>query len=394
MKLSQEHIRRLLMEKIAGTISEDDDQRIGEEISNNPAVNAQWEALRKSMQSEAAQEFLEQLDAEQSWHSVSVRMLEAPASRKQRLISSKQWMAAAAILILLMSAGSYLFLSGKKSRSMPLALEEPSKLAATDSLQQAVGLYLEDGRQINLTDSSNRIINLGDAALSTTGGGLQLQTAGTGATQWSTVAVPAKLDYRIVLSDGSEVWLNSSSSLRFPLHFSDTAREVFLQGEAFFKVSKNVKQPFIVHSPGAAIQVLGTSFNVHAYHPAQAIVSLVEGSVKTRSKGHSTETILRPGLEAVIDTAQQTRVRSFKQAATLAWMKGLYYFHDMPLAEMGEVLQRWFGLTMVISDPALARLPVTGAIEKDQPLTDFLNSLQATAGIKAEIRQDQLHLSR
>jgi ferric-dicitrate binding protein FerR (iron transport regulator) len=196
------------------------------------------------------------------------------------------------------------------------------------------------------------------------------------------------------LSDGSEVWLNSSSSLRFPLHFSDSVREVFLQGEAFFKVAKNAKQPFVVHSPGAAIHVLGTSFNVHAYHSRQAIVSLVEGSVKTSSKAHSVETTLKPGLEAVIDSTQHTRVRSFKQATTLSWMKGMYYFHDKPLAEIGEVLQRWFGLTMVFGDPSLARLPVTGAIEKDQPLTDFLSSLQTTAGIKAEIRQNQLHLSK
>ncbi len=178
------------------------------------------------------------------------------------------------------------------------------------------------------------------------------------------------------MSDGSEVWLNSSSSLRFPLHFSDSVREVFLQGEAFFKVAKNAKHPFVVHSPGAAIHVLGTSFNVHAYHSRQAIVSLVEGSVKTSAKAHSVETTLKPGLEAVIDSAQQTRVRSFKQATTLSWMKGLYYFHDKPLAEIGEVLQRWFGLTMIFNDPSLSRLPVTGAIEKDQPLTDFLSSLQ------------------
>jgi transmembrane sensor len=393
MKLSQEHIRRLLMEKLAGTISEEDDHLIGEEISGNPAVKARWEALRAGMQDKSAEEFLAQLDADRSWDSVAAKILDASPAGNTRVFLRKQWMAAAAAVLLLVSAGLFL-LPGEKPSKPELLSQKATAAGGTDSLQHAVGLYLEDGRQINLTDSNNRIINLGNAALNTGKDGLQLQSAATGTLAWSTVNVPAKLDYRIVLSDGSEVWLNSSSSLRFPLHFSDTVREVFLQGEAFFKVAKNAKQPFIVHSPRAAIRVLGTSFNVHAYHSSQAIISLVEGSVKTSSKAHSVETTLRPGLEAVIDSAQHTKVRSFRQATTLSWMKGLYYFHDKPLAEIGEVLQRWHGLSLVFSDPSLAQMPVTGAIEKNQPLTDFLSSLQTTAGIKAEIRQNQIHLSR
>jgi ferric-dicitrate binding protein FerR (iron transport regulator) len=123
------------------------------------------------------------------------------------------------------------------------------------------------------------------------------------------------------------------------------------------------------------------------------VVSLVEGAVSaSSSKGDQQGTALKPGLEAVIDPSERTRVRAFKPATTLAWMKGIYYFHDKPLSEIGEVLQRWFGLTPVFSDPSLEEITVTGAIEKDQPLTDFLSSLQASAGIRTEIRQNRLYI--
>lgn len=379
------------MEKIAGTISEEDEQRIDEELERNPAVKARWEALNRIMKSGEGKRFMSNLDADSSWEAVSGRILDGPPANLRRMRRNKR-LAIAAAAIVLLSSGLYIGLRKEDPDISPLASQTVLPAGAPDSLQHAVGLYLADGRQINLSDSAGRVIDLGDAALNTSDDGLQLQAAKTGKQEWTTVSVPAKLDYRIVLADGSEVWLNAASSLRFPLRFSDSLREVYVKGEAFFRVAKNEKQPFIVHSDAADIRVLGTSFNVHAYHSGKAIVSLVEGAVKTRMQGRQTETTLKPGLEAVIDTAQRTQVRQFKSANTLAWMKGIYYFHDTPLSEIGEVLQRWFGLTLVYSDPSLAKLPVTGAIEKNQPLTDFLTSLQTAAGIKTEIRQDQLHI--
>ncbi|WP_127124892.1 FecR family protein [Pseudoflavitalea rhizosphaerae] len=391
MKLSQEHIRRLLVEKMAGTISEEDEQSINEEMERNPAVKARWEAMKKVMKSREGEDFMNKLDANSSWQAVSGKILDGPPANIRKIRFYKRLTVAAAAIVLV-SSGLYIGLRKEDAGISPLANQPVLPAATPDSLQYAVGLYLEDGRQINLSDSAGRVINLGSAALNTSGDGLQLQAAKTGKQEWTTVSVPPKLDYRIVLADGSEVWLNAASSLKFPLHFADSVREVFVKGEAFFRIAKNAAQPFIVHSDAADIRVLGTSFNVHAYHSGKAIVSLVEGAVKTKMQGQQTETTLKPGLEAVIDAAERTQVRQFKSANTLAWMKGVYYFHDTPLSEIGEVLQRWFGLTLVYSDPSLAKLPVTGAIEKNQPLTDFLTSLQTAAGIQTEIRQNQLHI--
>ena len=391
MKLSQEHIRRLLIEKIAGTISEEDEQSIDEEMERNPAVKSRWEVMCRIMKSGEGERFMTNLDADSSWEALSGKILDGPPANVFRMRRNKR-LAIAAAAIVLLSSGLYIGLRKEGPNTSTLANRTVLSADAPDSLQHAVGLYLADGRQINLSDSAGSVIDLGDAALNTSDNGLQLQAAKTGKQEWTTVSVPAKLDYRIVLADGSEVWLNAASSLRFPLRFSDSLREVYVKGEAFFRIAKNATQPFIVHSDAADIRVLGTSFNVHAYHSGKAIVSLVEGAVSTRMQDHQTETTLKPGLEAVIDTAQRTQVRQFKSANTLAWMKGIYYFHDTPLSEIGEVLQRWFGLTLVYSDPSLAKLPVTGAIEKNQPLTDFLTSLQTAAGIKTAIRQNQLHI--
>lgn len=393
MQLSKEHIRRLLIEKIAGTISEADDQAIEVELNTNPEVQAQWDELRRTMHTQQAQDFLNNLDADQSWKTVSAQLEPWESRRSTNFFQRRQWLAVAAIFVLVISTGMYLFLRNPAGNKAPVAEQTIEHLpSGKDSLQHAVGLYLADGRQINLSDSANRVIDLGNAALNTTSNGMQLQSTDAASVQWSTVAVPAKLDYRIILADGTEVWMNSASSLRFPHSFPDSTREVFLQGEAFFKVTKNAKQPFIVHSGTANIRVLGTSFNVQAYQSQRAIVSLVEGAVKTGTQGHPTETTLKPGFEAVIDSAKATKVRAFKAATTLSWMKGIYYFHDKPLSEINDVLQRWFGLTLEYDDPALSHLTVTGAIEKDQPLTDFLSSLEASAGVKFEIKQNSIYL--
>ncbi|WP_431198411.1 FecR family protein [Mucilaginibacter sp. P25] len=145
----------------------------------------------------------------------------------------------------------------------------------------SIELRLANGEHINLSDTSKKVINMSFAHLKKGVNGLSYQVDNSKNEEWSTLLIPSKLNYRIVLSDGTQVWLNSVSSLRFPFSFLGKTREVYLTGEAFFKVAKNAAHPFIVHTGQTDVKVLGTEFNVNTYHADEIVTSLVEGSVST-----------------------------------------------------------------------------------------------------------------
>ncbi|MGY0036742.1 FecR family protein [Pedobacter sp. NJ-S-72] len=143
---------------------------------------------------------------------------------------------------------------------------------------------MANGQHIDLSDTATHVINLPFAQIKKGDHGLRYKLDDHKIQEWSTLVVPVKLDYQITLSDGTRVWLNSASSLHFPFSFSGATREVYLTGEAFFKVAKNPDQPFIVHTNQTDVKVLGTEFNVNSYNSNITMTSLVEGSVKT--SGH------------------------------------------------------------------------------------------------------------
>lgn len=382
MKPDNEHIRRLLIGKLAGTNSETDNQWIEQEIRHSRDTKELWEELCGTMHSRAGQSFLQNLDADRDWVKVEQKIKKAPASRTIIM----RWAAVAAVFILCISLAIFFYSqkTGSLAKNDPKPSVEPKR---------SIELHLANGRRIDLSDTTNRLVNLGAAQLNTSGSTTSLTSHDSREQEWTVLEVPARLDYKIVLTDGTEVWLNSASNLRFPLSFPGNTREVYLQGEAFFKVAKNQKQPFIVHTDQTEVKVLGTSFNVDSYDPEHAVTSLVEGAVLAREgKEKGRETTLKPGLQAVFSNAEGFKVQPFKSANVLSWMQGVYYFHDTPLRDISEVLHRWFEVKVVFDNPELADLPVTGDLEKTRPLQLFLSSLQATAGINAVLDQGVLHL--
>jgi ferric-dicitrate binding protein FerR (iron transport regulator) len=187
---------------------------------------------------------------------------------------------------------------------------------------------------------------------------------------YNTLTVPPKMDYKLRLSDGTEVWLNATSRLRFPFSFTGDKREVYLEGEAYFQVSKNDTKPFVVHTEQTDIHVLGTSFNVNAYSDGLTRTSLVSGAVIATAAGK--EVRLKPGEEAVYSSENGYKVVSFDDSEVLAWMKGVYVFHNTSLSEIASVIERWYGVQVVFDNKELAGKKFTGGLEKLQRLDYFL----------------------
>ncbi|PWV44749.1 FecR family protein [Chitinophaga sp. S165] len=210
--------------------------------------------------------------------------------------------------------------------------------------------------------------------------------------EWNTLTVPPRTDYRIELSDGTEVHLNASSTLRFPFIFPGRTREVYLEGEAFFTVAHNPKQPFIVHTGTTSVIALGTAFNINSYDNNVITTSLVTGSVVT-DVGDSLDVTLKPGYEAIYKPGERFKVKRFDENVTLGWRDGIFRFHDKPLEDIIPVMNRWFGLKVSFASASMAAILISGDLDKDKPVTEFLNELCWENGLDFKIYDGTIHFT-
>jgi ferric-dicitrate binding protein FerR (iron transport regulator) len=253
-----------------------------------------------------------------------------------------------------------------------------------------VRLLLEEGDTVSLASNTAADINTQNALLHQRDGMLSFQP-GDGAGGWNTLFVPTGKDYKVQLSDGSVVHLNAFSRLRFPFSFDGNNREVYLEGEAYFDIAKKADQPFIVHTAGTSVKVLGTSFNVSAYNDSLIVTSLVSGSVVSDAEDNDS-IYLKPGMASVYRKGYRQQQQSFDETITLSWRKGEYAYYNQPLGTLDAVISHWYGKQLLFDDPALANKMLTGVIERDQPLADFLESLDKTSGITFRITDDKIYL--
>ena len=196
------------------------------------------------------------------------------------------------------------------------------------------------------------------------------------------------------LADGTQVWLNSSSTLQFPTSFKGDLREVRLTGEAFFKVTKNEKQPFHVHAKDLNIEVLGTSFDVVSYDGEhQAEVVLVEGKVKLSSDENQSKKIfgtIHPGQRAVYAVdIRKVEVEQVTVDKYISWREGNLIFQDDKMEDVVRRLSRWFNVEIVINDSEIKNY-VYKATFRNENLSQVLNLLKISAPIDYQIVGNKL----
>lgn len=387
MATSSEHIRILFMEQLTGTLSESDSEELAHLLATDAAAREMWASLQEESVVLDATTFAFELDPVEELarlHAVQETVAAPVARASDNLRHRYRWLIrmAAAVLLLLVATGLYQLLK-------PARVVAPLAHQYTPAKPQAVQLLIAGQTALALT---------GDSAIQQLqSGGVQLQNSehglaytGSGNDAMNTLLVPAAADYQLTLSDGTEVWLNAATRLRFPFAFSGRQREVYIEGEAYFKVAKNSDLPFIVHTPHTTIQVLGTAFNINTYSTRET-TSLVEGAVIVMGAGNK-KVPLKPGTESVYHGESPLTVQGFDEGEVLSWMKGIVYFHHTTLLEMQPLLQRWFDIKIVFDQPAVANTSVTGMVEKNK-LPEFLQDLQTSTHLRYYFNGNQLHFS-
>lgn len=212
-----------------------------------------------------------------------------------------------------------------------------------------------------------------------------------GSTAYNTLQVPIGGEYSLRLADGSQVWLNSGSSLKFPLCFTDEVREVELHGEAYFHVTKSTI-PFIVKTSDINIKVLGTSFNVSAYENDEAsIATLVSGSVEVQDNLNHRAYRIVPGNTLFYQKADdRVIIENPDPGIYTSWINGEFKFRNMRLEEIMIKLNRWYNCTVSYNDPVLKELRFSGAAEKDRPIHYLLGMIEAITDVRFEIKGNKI----
>ena len=185
---------------------------------------------------------------------------------------------------------------------------------------------------------------------------------------------------KVTLYDGSHVWLNAGSELRYPNTFVGDRRVVYLKGEAFFEVAKDAVHPFIVNTASAVINVLGTSFNVNAYD-VSCVTTLVEGHVRMKN-GKRDSVELRPGEQAFLTKYGSIGVREVDVRYSTGWMNNLFAFKVTPLREIVDVLGEWYGYTFRFEDPKVGNVLYTTMVKRYSGVDSVLRVLEGTGDFR------------
>jgi ferric-dicitrate binding protein FerR (iron transport regulator) len=194
------------------------------------------------------------------------------------------------------------------------------------------------------------------------------------------LTTPCGHDYHLTLADGTEVWLNAESRLEFPDVFDKSAREVRLHGEAYFQVAKDAKHPFIVQvlpqensAEGAfRTRVLGTQFNIRAYHPKDISVTLIEGKVCVEAADD--KQVLAPHQQWAMHNGMQS-VKTVDTYPLTQWKEGFFYFDNQTLLQIMQQLAHWYNVNVAFDDPSKTKVRLHFVTERNNSLAETLRQL-------------------
>ena len=292
-------------------------------------------------------------------------------------------LAAAASLLLVISVGIY-FIAHRNS-SDEVWIAQNFKNDVPPGHNQAT-LTLGNGLRVPLNRkiSSNLALQGNTALTNTQRGELKYQLVNGLANKVvsNTLTTMRKEQYKVVLSDGSQVWLNSESSIRYPTSFSGNVREVEITGEAYFEVAHNKNKPFKVIVGNETIEVLGTHFNVNAYSNEPSVkTTLLEGSVKVSNK--SSFEVINPGQQAILgNNGLSVSVVSTEEA--VAWKNGYFRFNHEKIESIMRKLSRWYDIDVQFEGP-ISTEEYSGKISRFRNISEILKVFEYTGSIHFKI---------
>lgn len=372
-------IKLLMIEKLAGSITETDDRYLMHLIASSEDVSNLW----LSMQQQFSEE---EIDENIAWDNVAIQLEQrtpepsalTPHVRKR---IHWPWLGGAAATLLL---GIFFFWTRQASNDNRDVASLFDEFPVADSVQ----LLTAEAQAINLENS--QAAQLLEKHLIASENNLKVEGEETGAAQWHVLLVPPTKDYRLTLPDGTQVTLNSASKIRFPTAFTNK-REIFLEGEAYFEIAKDARRPFNVVTASGQVEVLGTTFSVKAYKKEAFEAALREGSIRVSAASQTL--LLKPGYKLIV-AGDKPALSKFDVEEEFSWVSGIFHFHKQPLSIVARAMERWYGIEVVIQQEHLKKSRLSGAIVKQEPLENTLFFLEQSMKITTKKEGKKLIISQ
>lgn len=348
----------------------------GEESSGEgcDSGNKEWQKALRQLDELTAEPCCP--DKQRMWGKVYRHVV---SSRRKRML--RRWSAVAAVLVPAVLV-PVLFLYFGRNR-----YAEPEVVQVAGNRQ--VELLLNDGRVIEVQGIGK------DSVLVEKGAGILLDTSrcivytarqdGSRVLVYNTLRVPRCCEYHLVLADGTQVWMNSESELRFPVDFVGQERRVFLKGEAYFQVAKDTGKPFRVEAGEMQVEALGTGFDVNAYRDGDRyMATLVEGRVRVSRGQTEGGQVLNPGEQAILQGGELSIAKVNTEDVT-GWKEGRFVFSNMTLEEISKQLERWYDVEINFQDAQVSAYRFTGVMKRYNSLSQLIVLVEETTNVKFQV---------
>jgi len=377
-----------LVKHFSGTLSHTDIQSLQKIFEDDPTLRDQWEKYTSQGVKSSDAQFWNSLDLDQArakilTHEPTKSAIRSVGIRSIRNLKIYVGIAASLLVII----GITLFLN---------TIYQDKQIVA-DQVYHYKNDVLPGGQKATLTLSNGKTVELSqEQATLKEQHGEQLQISDGQlhykqnselaelATLKNTLTVPASGFYRMVLPDGTKVWVNSASELSYPLAFGKSIRQVELRGEAYFEVAHEKNRPFIVRTAHGDIKVLGTAFNLTAYNSSSSNVTLINGSIQLTNRNKTTKQLI-PGQKAEFDGSDM-RISQANIEKETAWQQGYFYFEHDQIQDIMEQLARWYDIK-VIYQGQITKKTFGGSISRSVSLAEALELIKRGAGVEFVIDQ-------
>ena len=379
MEKETDHIIQLIVKSLRGELTPGEESLFSAWKSRSKANEEMYQRLEREYLEHSEYPLYEQFHNRREW------MVVKKGIHGRRSIYRFYRVAVAAAIVLL-GVSSYLVLSVDREKNPVVAHVEPVKhfsfgkkasliLAGGDTLQIVPGVA------DTLTKELPFVSNNGETLIYHT-----VKTADS--LVYNTLESPRGGAYSVQLADGTKVMLNSDSRLRFPQAFSGDTREVYLEGEGFFEVAKNVAKPFIVHCDKYDVRVLGTTFNISAYrNDPVSMTTLVEGRVNIECGASAV--VLTPGLMASV-IGSEISTREVNVDSYISWTKDQFSFNEERLEDLLKKISRWYDVDFVFENVVIKEYKFSGFIPRYESITAVLQIMEQAANVTFKVDNKQI----
>lgn len=367
-------ISRWIAEDFAGIISEEHRLSLNEWRQLSEENEAEYQELLKELREGKGKVEDRESITEREWK----KFVQSQTGRR---FIARRWLPYAAILLLLL--GGVVTLHWMKSQTEHEVTEEGITIARGD-----IVLILSNGEKVALRDSvrirkeeNKANFQIEDKTICYSD-----DTTNAGRDAYNTLIVPRGGEYKIVLADGSRVWLNSETEFHYPVAFTGKCRRVVLKGEAYFEVAKDTLKPFVIRTLGEIdVKVLGTRFNLASYKEENEVVTtLAEGSVEVSSPDETVR--ICPNEQLVFNkTSHRFTRRQVDAGMYLAWKEGKFIFENQSLQQIMKQLQRWYQVEVVYADEAVKDSRFSGDLKKYDDFGKIIEMIKEVSGLQIRI---------